>query len=200
VKIIIILLRAAGILWVTTLVSICAASTHADGKAAANEKTCSGIIIAVDAKEKAVKLQRFVFFCKTFVLADNCTLALCNKCDASLDDFRPGQKVNVSYSDASGVLVADRIAQEELSFTGRIQALDRHAHTLIVRHWGATKSFTIPDDCDVILDANANGRLDDVQVGKRATVIFEVPGNHLTARQIEQTNLIPAKWDGFRID
>jgi len=41
---------------------------------------------------------------------DNCKFTTEGK-EASLSDFRPGQRVTVNYQDASGVLVADRIAK-----------------------------------------------------------------------------------------
>lgn len=183
------ILRTVRTLCVTVLVSACAVSAYADGKMAAKEKTCSGTITAVDAKEKVIKVQRYLLN-KTFVLGENCVLALSNKKEASLGDFRPGQKVNVNYIDASGVLVADRIAQEELRFSGQVRALDRNAHTLRIGHWGTGKTFTIAGDCNVLLNGDAKGGLDDVKVGNRVTVIYEVPANRLTARQIEQRSIL----------
>lgn len=174
----------AGILCLTALISARAVSTQADGLPAKNEKICSGTITAVDAKENVIKVQRFLFN-KTLVLSDKCVLTLGDKLVPSLAAFKVGQEVNISYIDASGVLVADRIAQQELHFSGRVQALDRNAHTLTVRHWGASKSFTIPEDCNVILDDDVRGALNDVKLGNRVTVIFEAPCNHVTAHQIE---------------
>src|SRR2546430_10523733 len=84
-----------------------------------SEKTYTGIISAVDSKERVVRIKG-TFFSKTFNLGGQCEFALVGKREAKLDDLRAGQKVTVTYKDASGVLVANRFAQEELRFTGAV--------------------------------------------------------------------------------
>jgi hypothetical protein len=167
------------------LVSAGAAIAYADDRTAANEKTASGTITALDAKEKVLKIQGMLF-AKTFALGDNCSLAVGNKADASLGEFRPGQKVTVNYRDADGVLVADRVTQDKLFYMGEVSAIDGKNHTLSIRHRGALKSFTIADNCGVTLNAKASGTLDDIKPGSHVTVIYETPNGRWTARWIEE--------------
>lgn len=167
------------------LVSACAASAFADDKLAANEKTSSGTITALDAKEKVLKIQG-ILFTKTFALGENCALAVDNMTGATLDQFRTGQRVTVNYRDADGVLVADRVTQDRLFYTGEVSAVDEKNHTLSIRHHGATKSFSIADNCGVTLSAKAGGTLDDIKPGSHVTVVYETPAGHWVARWIEQ--------------
>src|ERR1700722_1687069 len=115
----IILGRTARALFTTAIIAAFAVCARADGTTAAKEKTYSGTITIVDAKEKVVKVQGYLLT-KTFQLADNCELKLGDKKEASLGDFRPGQRVDVVFKDAGGVLVANRISQELLRFSGEV--------------------------------------------------------------------------------
>src|SRR5215510_4576079 len=107
------------------LFGTCALVTRADEQTTTKQKgkTYSGIIATVDAKEKTVKVKGTVFS-KTFNVADNCEFTLGDRKNATLDDLRVGQKVDVNYKDASGVLVANRFAQEEMRYTGFINSMD----------------------------------------------------------------------------
>lgn len=171
------------------LSAVSAWSVRADEQAAMKqkEKSYSGIIDRVDAKEKTVKLKGMLFT-RTFNIADNCEFSLGDKKDATLDDLRAGQKVDVQYKDASGVLVANRFTQEELSYVGTVQAIDRNAHTLKLSHSGLHKTFELPGDCRVVLRDDRSGSLEDVKVGHQVTVVYELPGGSPTAREIEQTS------------
>src|SRR5690349_14814366 len=146
------------------LSAVSAWSVRADEQAAMKqkEKSYSGIIDRVDAKEKTVKLKGMLFT-RTFNIADNCEFSLGDKKDATLDNLRAGQKVDVQYKDASGVLVANRFTQEELSYSGTVQAIDRNAHTLKLSHSGLHKTFELPGDCRVILRDDRSGSLEDVK-------------------------------------
>ncbi|HXC98150.1 MAG TPA: hypothetical protein VN048_02330 [Verrucomicrobiae bacterium] len=176
--------RVAG-LAALLLASAGAVCAYADDRMAANEKTTSGTITVLDAKEKVLKIQGMLL-AKTFVLGDNCSLAVGNKADASLGEFRPGQKVTVNYRDADGVLVADRVTQDKLFFTGEVVAVDGKNRTLTVRHRGGLKSFSLADNCGVTLNAKASGALDAVKPGCHVTVIYETPGGRWVARWIEE--------------
>jgi Cu/Ag efflux protein CusF len=179
-----ILVRTARTLFTTALISAFAVCAHADGTTAAKEKTYSGTITAVDAKEKVVKVQGYLLT-KTFVLADKCELKLGDKHEASLGDFRPGQRVDVVYKDAGGVLVANRISQELLRFSGEVTAIDRAGHTIAIHDLGLTRTFAMADDLGIVLNGSNRGTLDDVKLGSQVTVTYEIPNNQFVARQIE---------------
>jgi hypothetical protein len=176
--------RTAGALLATAIITAFAVCARADGTEAAKEKDYSGTITAVDAKEKVVKVQGYVLT-KTFQLADNCELKLGEKKEASLGDFRPGQRVDVVYRDASGVLVASRISQEMLRFSGEISAIDRASHTIAIHDLGLTRTFSMPDGLGVIVNGGSRGTLDDMKLGSQVTVTYEIPNNQFVARQIE---------------
>jgi len=153
-----------------------------------NGKTYSGIVTTVDAKEKTVMVKG-ILFNKTFNIADNCEFTLGDRKGATLDDLRAGQKVEVGYKDASGVLVANRFAQEELRYSGMVQAIDRNKHTLTLSHRGFHKTFGMPDDCKVVLRGDRRGSFEDVKAGHQVTVVYELPADSPVAREIDQTSV-----------
>jgi hypothetical protein len=171
------------------LFGISAGSAGADEQTAVKqkEKTYSGIIASVDAKEKIVKMKG-TLFTRTFNIADNCEFALSGNKNAALDDLRAGQSVSVQYKDAAGVLVANRFAQEEMRYSGTVQAIDRNLHTLKLSRGALHKTFELPGDCKVVLRDDKSGSLQDVKVGHQVTVVYELPGGSPTAREIEQTS------------
>jgi hypothetical protein len=166
-----------------------AVSVYADGSITAKEKTYSGTISVVNANDKMVTVHGWLRT-KKFVLADDCVLSSGGKRDLALGDFRPGQKVDVNYKDASGVLVANRITQEKLLFMGEVTALDQNSRTLTVQQGGTTRVFTLGDNCNILLSGNNKGALEDVRVGGRVTVTYETPQNLLLARTIEQKSAL----------
>src|SRR5206468_2100254 len=121
-------------------------------------------------------------------VAAQCEFALASKREGKLDDLRAGQKVTVAYKDASGVLVANRFAQEELRYSGAVESVDRGKRILTLSHRGFHKAFRLPGDCKVVLRDERNGSLDDVMVGHHVTVVYELPGDAPVARAIEQTS------------
>lgn len=176
--------RTTRALFTTAIVAAFAICARADGTTAVKEKNYSGTITSVDAKEKVVKVQGYLLT-KTFELADKCELKLGDKRQASLGDFRPGQRVDVVYKDAGGVLVANRISQEYLRFSGEVTAIDRVNRTLAVHDLGLTRTFIMPDDLGIVLNGSSRGTLDDVKLGGQVTVIYEIPNNQFVARKIE---------------
>jgi hypothetical protein len=182
-------LLRAGTFCLLILTAACAVPARAEGSAAANLTTYSGTISAVNEVDKIVTVHGWLRT-KKFVLADNCVLSTGEKRDLALADLRPGQKVEVSYKDASGVLVASRITQEKLQFTGEVAALDHKNRTLTVRQGGTTRVFALGDNCNVLLSGNNKGTLEDVKVGGQVTVTYETPQNVLLARTIAQKSAL----------
>ncbi len=162
------------------------ACVYADESSAARaqEHNYTGTINAVDTKEKALTVKGY-FFHKTFNLAENCKFTTEGK-DAALSDFRPGQRVTVNYQDASGVLVADRIAQVDLRYTGPVAELDANRGRLTVGDRIGHKSFELAPDCKVVLKGDKTGAWTDVGIGHKVTVVYELPNDAPLARRIEQ--------------
>lgn len=166
------------------LVTAFAAPANANGNQNENEKSYSGTITALDAKDNIVKVRGY-FFNKSFVLANDSTLTEYGKNKTSLADFRPGQKVAVRYTDASGVLVADRLTVEPMRFSGTVQGIDMNKHTLTIHRRGMDRTFTLADNCQVLGNDNKKENLDNVKWGDYVTVVYELPGDQRVARQID---------------
>ena len=157
--------------------------------AAPHEKSYTGTIMSVDRAAQMMEVKDTLgLFHKRFSLADNCVYTFIDKGSGTAADLRAGQKVNLGYQNAHGVLIADRVTQEPMRFEGVVQAVDPQQHTLIVRHRMLDKVFSIPSECTVVLHENKSGTLANVQPGERVTVTFETPAGVPTARLIAQTS------------
>lgn len=73
--------------------------------------TFTGNIRAIDARTRTVTA-RSLMGEKKFHLANSCKIVVNGKTDAGLSDLRIGDRMSVSYEDADGVLVANRIGRE----------------------------------------------------------------------------------------
>jgi len=152
-----------------------------------HEKNCTGMVVSLDSKEHVLNVQRFLWT-KKFNLGDSCTYTFVGKGPGALADLRPGQKVMLSYQNAHGVLVADRVEQEPMRYEGTVKAIDPQKRTLTLRLGAMDKRLQIADDCKVVLRNDKSGTLDNLQPGHRVTVIYETPNGTPTARQIDQTS------------
>jgi Cu/Ag efflux protein CusF len=74
----------------------------------------TGTIQAIDATADTVTARSFMSELK-FNLADDCRIVVAGKPDGSLRDLRIGDRVEFSYQNANGVLVANRIGREAIS-------------------------------------------------------------------------------------
>ena len=156
--------------------------------AARPERTCTGTIVSVDPKEHTLETKWFLFS-RSFNLGDNCTYVLLDKNPGAAGDLRPGEKVTVSFQDAHGVLIADRVVQEPMRFEGMVAAIDPATHTLTLHHPGVDKHLQIADGCKIVLRGDKPGTLADIQPGDHVTVTYETPDGKPTAREIAQTSL-----------
>jgi Cu/Ag efflux protein CusF len=178
-------------LCVSVLASACTFAAYADEQVQASatrtEKSYSGVITSVDPKEKVMTVKGLMFS-KAFNVADNCAIVAGGKQEVTLNEIRPGQKVNVNYKDVRGVFVAKRIVQEKMLYTGTVQSVDPVKRVLKVSRKGLSKTFDIPTNCKVVLKNDKSGGLNEVRVGHTITVVYETPHNAPVARQIEQTS------------
>ncbi len=182
------LLHTARTLALGVLIAATTGAAVADDHPATDMKTTTGTIGAINPRDKVLSVQGMVFS-KTFVLGDNCTLTATDQKAGSLADFRPGEKVDVSYRNVDGVLIASSVAEVRLTYTGTVSAFNPAEHSLTLQHNGAVRVFQLADHCSVILNGDTKGVLDNVQVGNRVTVVYETPNGQWTARRIEQPSL-----------
>lgn len=80
-------------------------------KIAQSAEAFVGTIQAIDAGTRTVRARSFMTERK-FNLADGCRIVVDTKPDADLRDLRIGDRVEFSYENAAGVLVANRIGRE----------------------------------------------------------------------------------------
>jgi Cu/Ag efflux protein CusF len=152
---------------------------------ASDEKTLNGVAISVDAADKAV-LVKGLWGAKRFNVAEDCKVVNQDNTAASLAELRPGQRLEITYENAQGVLVAHQIRQNDWMLKGEVVAMDPAGHTLVVRHKALDKTFVIGPDCKVVLREGKAGTLADVRPGHRVTVTYEHPNGNSVAREIEQ--------------
>jgi len=152
------------------------------------DRTYTGTIAALDAREQTMKVQGWAMFNKTFNLGRSCAYLLPGNTAGSVGDLRPGEKVAVSYQEVQGVRIADRVTQIPVTFEGQVTMIDPIAHKLVVHQRGYNRSLAIADGCKVELLKDQPGSLADIRTGDHVTVTYEMPGDVATARQISQTS------------
>ena len=151
-----------------------------------NEKTYTGTVTSVDPQEHVLSVKSWAFSKKAFNLAENCAYSALDKNPATAADFHAGQKVTVTYQDAHGVLIADRVEQTPMFYEGMVKEIHPDQHELVL---GSGRHLRIADDCKVVLRDGKTGSLASIQVGNHVTVTYETPESGLVARQIAQTSI-----------
>lgn len=145
------------------------------------------MVVSVDPKEHMLDVKEF-FLHKKFNLGDTCTYTLTGKGAGTVENLRPGEKVRVNYQNVNGVLVANHVEQVPMRYEGTVKSIDPGTHTVTVHLRATDKTFQIGDDCKVVLHANKSGTLANVQPGDHVTIIYEIPNQTPTAREIAQTS------------
>jgi len=154
------------------------------------EKTFTGDVLAVDLSQQTVKVRSPWLIGKTFSLGAACSYALLDGAADAPAALHPGQKIRVIYQSVDGVLVADRIMQQRLSFSGWVQAVDRNSHTLTVQPGGftLTRKFQFSDASRVTLLGDRTGTFADIQPGNHVSLTYEEPPGVATVQNIAQTS------------
>lgn len=148
----------------------------------------SGTLDSVNAKDKTFAVKKF-FITRTFNVAENCAVSLEDKKSASLADLRPGHPVDVSYQESGGVYVADKVLQKNLTFSGTISALDNTTHQVTVHNTWGNKAFALADDTKYVSRDKSSATLDDLRLGNKVEVIYEVENGAMKAVRLEQHSL-----------
>src|SRR5258706_5186297 len=174
--------------YATALAMATALCASADQPTAARpENHYTGTVVSVDPNNHTLTAKGFVFS-KKFNLGGACTYTLLDKAPGTASDLRPGEKVMVSYQNAQGVLIADRVEQWPMRLEGMVKSIDPAAHKMTLHGQALDKTIQIANDCNVVLRNEKSGTLNDIQVGNHVTVTYETPGSVPTARQIAQTS------------
>lgn len=146
------------------------------------------MVIDVNTNEQIIQVKRWIFPSKRFMYTKNCAISLLY---AMLDNgvgtagnLRRGEKVTVGYQVAHGVLIADRIEQRPMQFTGRVKEINPENHLLTLHQRMANRRFTIATNCIVVLHNTQAGTLADIHAGDQVTVLYEIPDGIRMAWQI----------------
>ncbi len=184
-------------LWLAAAVSALAIASVA-GAAAAEppatisgpEKTFTGIVSAVDPAEHTFKARGTLLLTKKFELGAACSYKLLGSATGTEAGLHPGQKITVSYQNADGVLVADRVEQAPMRFAGWVKIVNPAARTVTVQPagFGFGKQFQFTDGCRVALRGDKTGTLADIQAGNYVTLTYETPPGLPTLQRIAQTS------------
>jgi Cu/Ag efflux protein CusF len=182
--------RAATSLAVVIVGLVWASPTFADDAALAaaeraTDKLYKGTVTAIDAVEKTVSVKG-TLFSKTFNASDACKVSLEDKPEAALSDLRVGQKVEVRYQNAQGVLVAAQILQHNLTMKGHITKIDPDKRLIAVKSGMSTRELRVADNCSVLLKDKRVGTLENLKVGHTINLAYDPADGALTARKIEQ--------------
>jgi len=178
----------AAVLTAAAAYRVSADDASAKATAAKPDKTYTGTVVSVDPKENMLDVKAFPFSNKKFNLGDTCTYTIVGKDTGAIGDLRPGQRVTVSYQDAHGVLVADRVTQQPMRDEGMVKAVDPATQTLTLHLGVMDKTFELPADCEVTLRGDKSGTVADIQPGNHVLITYEVPNGKPTAREIAQTS------------
>jgi uncharacterized protein YndB with AHSA1/START domain len=154
------------------------------------EKTFTGDVVAVDLSRQTVKVRSPWLIGKQFSLGAACSYALLDGATDAPAALHPGQKISVIYQSVDGVLVADRIIQQRLSFSGWVQTVDRNTHTFTVQPggFGLTRKFQYSDASVVTLLGDRTGTFADIQPGNHVSLTYEEPPGVATVQNIAQTS------------
>ncbi len=156
--------------------------------AAKPDKTYTGTVSTVNPAGRTMEVKG-VMLSKTFNLGENCTYVLWENPQGTIAALRPGERITVGYQEDHGVLVADSVKQDPMTEQGMVKAIDPATHTVTVRSGWVDHTFTIPDECQVVLRGGKSGLLADVQPGNEVTITYEKPNGKATAREIAQTSI-----------
>jgi len=154
-------------------------------KTSCNEQSYTGIVKSVDPQARQLQVKESWYTPeKRFDLSAKCAFALEVKSPGSINDLRPGEKVTVNYQTANGVLIADRVTEQPMRYTGTVKSIDPNTHMLTLEG----KEFRLPDNCTVALRGNQSGTLASIQPGNYVTVTYDTPNDTATAREIRMTS------------
>jgi hypothetical protein len=152
------------------------------------EKNFTGTVTAVDLGQHTLKVQGEFLFHKSFNLGAACSYALLDGVDNAPAGLHSGQKVRVIYQSVDGVLVADRILQQPMRYTGWVKAVNTNTITVQSGGFGVSRQFQFVDGCRVTLLGDKTGTFADIQPGNHVSLTYEEPPGMATVQNIAQTS------------
>jgi hypothetical protein len=180
-------MKTTVIAWLVTCLPVITALSGETAFKPLPEKSYTGIVISIDPQEHTLGTQGAIRNEK-FQLGTNCLYVLSNSHAGSLYDLRLGENVTVSYQNAAGVLVANRVEQHAMLFSGVVSEVDATNHSLTIYHHELDRTFEVPKNCEILLLDKKSGSFTNVQLGSHVEVAYEVPNDVAVAHQITMTS------------
>jgi hypothetical protein len=153
------------------------------------EKCFKGTVVSIDPADQLLRVKNWLTVQKAFNLGTNCLYVEPGRENTTPAMLRPGEIVEVNYQDNHGVLIADRVEQIPIQMIGIVTALNPASRRLTLKHTPVNRQFLIPEDCQIVLRDGKAGALDEIKIGHRVTVTYEMPEDQPTARKLAQTSL-----------
>jgi len=152
------------------------------------EKAFTGKVDYVNADEHTLTVSDWLWH-RTFDLGSNCAITRWDHSVGAFNDLRPGEKVTVGYQNAHGVLAADRVTQEAMRVHGVVKSIDPAQRQMVLHRWDHDRTFTLAQDCKVLLHDQANGALANIKPGDHIRAVFETPAGPEVVHEIAQTSV-----------
>jgi hypothetical protein len=166
---------------------------RADGAASpipeTNHKSFTGTISRVDVRARTVAVESLLLT-KTFTTRDQCRVQLEDKPIAALDDLQLGQRVEVRYLVSDDAMVATRIIQKNVAFTGHITSFDEVGKLLLVKNGLEAKAFKVSDHCRFTQKERAGAGFADLKLGHKITVRYAPTLRQNLAFKIESSSQV----------
>lgn len=176
--------------WVTLLLAAAPPAAADPAQSTTAERTYTGLVIDVNTNEQCIQVKRWLLPSKHFWYGRNCTItllyAMLDNGVGTAGNLRRGEKVTVGYESAHGVLVADRIEQQPMQFTGRVEKINPENHLLTLHQWLANKRLPIATNCIIVVQKTRAGTLADIHPGDQVVANYELPGRNPVVWQISK--------------
>jgi Cu/Ag efflux protein CusF len=151
------------------------------------DSTYTGHVSTVDAAKRTFVVKSGLGS-KTFVAADDCKIIIRDEKSTGLADLKTGHKVTVHYASIRPENVAHKVEQGSLTFSGTVEAIDATTGTLKAKKAMTNRRFRIGDDCPIIVDGRAGGKLSDLRIGDKLSFDYEDVDGVLVASRIAREN------------
>ena len=149
------------------------------------DATFTGHISAIDPVKRTFVV-RSGLTGKTFVAADDCKIVIRNEGSRGLSDLKIGHKVTVRYASTMQGYLAHKVDQNSLVFSGTVEAVDVTTDTVKAKQFLVGRKFKLGDDCPIIINGMAGGKLSDLRIGDQLLFNYEDVDGVLIANRISR--------------
>jgi ribosomal 50S subunit-recycling heat shock protein len=150
-----------------------------------HDRTRTGYITALDPMKRTLSMRQRGFT-YNFTLAENGVVKFNGDKSGAMDALKIGDMVTVVYQSENEPLIASRIEQNDLNFSGTIRAIDAEKQTVTAKSLLHEKTFHVGDGCKIVVNGQVNGSLRDLRIGDRMSVSYDNADGVLVASRISK--------------